>query len=104
VGESFTLPTTLQEKYLALPPALKPLNLIHLMHDDQYAVKGGLVFTKSVENVHRLAKLLEFFEDEYAKKQGKGYKKIVVKSYTSDLKPGERKTVLKEFSEGKVHM
>ena len=96
-GESFALPSTLQERYLALPPALKPLNLIHLLHDAAYSVRGGLVFTKSVENVTRLVSLLDKFEKEY--KGG-----LVVKGYTSDMRSGERKALLASFTEGKIDL
>ena len=83
---------------LILPAALKPLNLIHLVHDPQYDVRGALVFTKSVESAARLLKLLEYFEDAWVEQ------KVVVRAYTSEMKPTERQRLLAEFGEGKVHL
>jgi ATP-dependent RNA helicase DDX51/DBP6 len=83
---------------LILPPALKPLNLIHLVHSPTFAVRSALVFTKSVESAARLVKLLEFFEDAWVGE------KLVVKGYTREMKPRERKRLLQEFAEGKVNL
>jgi ATP-dependent RNA helicase DDX51/DBP6 len=99
LGESFALPSTLSEKYLALPPQLKPLNLIHLLHSPEFAVKGGLVFTKSVESVNRLVSLLSYFEEEYRPGE-----KVVVKGYTSEMRPVERKNLLSGFAKGEIHL
>lgn len=93
------MPSTLTEKYLALPPHLKPLNLIHLLHGSDFALRGALVFTKSVESVHRLVALLTSFEDEYRSKS-----KVVVKGYTSEMRPAERKSLLAGFMSGSVNL
>lgn len=82
---------------LILPPALKPLNLIHLIHHPEWKVRG-LIFVKSVESVGRLVNLLSAFEENY------GGEKVVVKGYTSEMKPSERKKLLTPFSEGIVHV
>ena len=100
MGESFALPATLQERYLVIPPALKPLNLIHLMHHADYAVRGVLVFAKSVENAGRLVRLLTYFEEAFSNTADR----IMAKGYTSDMRPGERKSLLADFLSGKVHM
>lgn len=100
IGESFALPATLTERYLALPPQLKPLNLIHLLHSEEYRVRGGLVFTKSVESVSRLVSLLMAFEEEYGEKSDA----VVVKGYTSDMKPAERQRILSAFVKGDVDL
>lgn len=92
VGSSFALPAELQERSLILPPALKPLNLIHLIHS--FNATPALVFTKSVEAATRLVRLLEFFEDAFI-----GGKRVVVKAYTRDMPPGERKRLLADFGE-----
>ncbi|KLT45931.1 DEAD-domain-containing protein [Cutaneotrichosporon oleaginosum] len=95
LGSSFALPAELSEKVLILPPALKPLNLIHLIHS--FNATPALVFTKSVEAATRLVKLLEFFEDAYI-----GEKKVTVRAYTRDMAPAERRRLLKEFADGSV--
>lgn len=82
---------------IVLDAAVKPLNLIHLVHHPDHNVKSALVFTKSVESVNRLVKLLSLFEEAYGGQ-------VVVKGYTSEMKSGERKRVLAEFAEGKVHL
>lgn len=83
-----------------VPPALKPLNLVHLCHN--MGVRGGLVFVKSVESVGRLVALLTAFEDAY--NGGEKKKKVSVKGYTSDMKPGERKAALADFTAGKIDL
>lgn len=98
VGSSFALPSELTERMLILPPALKPLNLIHLLHAPQFNATPALVFTKSVEAATRLVKLLEFFEDAFIG----GNKRVTVRGYTRDMAPAERKRLLKDFSNGKV--
>ncbi|KAL1412400.1 ATP-dependent RNA helicase dbp6 [Vanrija albida] len=98
VGSSFALPSELTERMLILPPALKPLNLIHLLHAPQFNATPALVFTKSVEAATRLVKLLEFFEDAFIG----GNKRVTVRGYTRDMAPAERKRLLKDFSDGKV--
>lgn len=95
MGSSFALPAELVERSLILPPALKPLNLIHLIHS--FSATPALVFTKSVEAATRLVKLLGFFEDAFI-----GGKRVVVRGYTRDMAPGERKRLLDDFADGKV--
>jgi ATP-dependent RNA helicase DDX51/DBP6 len=80
-----------------LDPALKPLALIHLIHHSEYLVRSGLVFTKSVESATRLVQLLNGFEEV----KGSG---VVVRSYTSEMKPAERKRLLADFAKGAVHL
>ncbi|WVR08741.1 hypothetical protein IAU60_005799 [Kwoniella sp. DSM 27419] len=103
IGEQFALPSSLTEKMLILPPQLKPLNLIHLIHHADYGVDKALVFTKSVEAADRLVRLLEYFEDAYVLGGGGG-KRVVVRGYTGELKAGERRKLLAEFGEGKVNL
>ncbi|ORY28038.1 P-loop containing nucleoside triphosphate hydrolase protein [Naematelia encephala] len=97
VGESFALPSTLTERMVILPPAVKPLNLIHLIHHEAYRVRG-LIFVKSVESVGRLVHLLEYFEEAWTGD------KVVVKGYTSEMKAGERKKLLDDFAAGRVDL
>lgn len=83
-----------------LDPALKPLALIHLIHHPEYMVRSALVFTKSVESATRLVQLLNTFEEVKGKK-GTG---VVVRSYTSEMKPSERKRLLADFQKGTIHL
>ncbi|WVQ70799.1 hypothetical protein IAR50_000321 [Cryptococcus sp. DSM 104548] len=103
IGEHFALPSSLSEKMLILPPALKPLNLIHLIHNPDFGVDKALVFAKSVESATRLVKLLEFFEDAYVLGGGGG-KRVVVKEYTGGMKTKDKKKLLAEFADGKVDL
>lgn len=80
-----------------LDPALKPMALIHLIHSPEYNVRSALVFTKSVESATRLVQLLTTYEEISGGD-------IVVKSYTSEMKPGERKRLLADFAKGSVHL
>jgi ATP-dependent RNA helicase DDX51/DBP6 len=65
-------------------------------------VRGALVFVKSVDSVGRLVSLLTAFEAAYDVAEKKS--KVVVKGYTSDMKPGERKAVLADFTAGKIDL
>ncbi|KIR56358.1 ATP-dependent RNA helicase DDX51/DBP6 [Cryptococcus gattii Ru294] len=103
VGEQFALPSSLSEKMLIVPPALKPLNLIHLVHHSEFNVDRALVFTKSVESAARLVKLLEFFEDAYVLGGGGG-KRLAVEQYSGEMKARDKKQLLAEFGEGKVNL
>lgn len=100
-GESFALPASLTERSLILPPALKPLNLIHLLHHPEWQVRRALVFTKSVESADRLVHLLTLFEEEYEKK---AKKRVVVSKYAGDLAPTRRRTLLDSFEQDQTHM
>ncbi|AFR98027.1 ATP-dependent RNA helicase DDX51/DBP6 [Cryptococcus neoformans C23] len=103
VGEQFALPSSLSEKMLILPPALKPLNLIHLIHHPEFNVDRALVFTKSVESAARLVKLLEFFEDAYVLGGGGG-KRLVIEQYSGEMRARDKKQLLAEFGEGKINL
>ncbi|ORX40806.1 P-loop containing nucleoside triphosphate hydrolase protein [Kockovaella imperatae] len=84
---TFSLPDTLSERYIVTLATLKPLVLIHLLHQ---CGSGGLVFCKSVDSVTRLVHLLT------------AYGQKSVQGYTSDMKTAERKALLADFSSGKV--
>lgn len=81
---------------IVMPPALKPLNLIHLLY--AFGVRNALVFTKSVDAAVRLETLLTFFGEAWT-----GVK-LVARSYTAEMKPGERKRVMEEFAAGKIDL
>lgn len=95
IGQAFELPSSLTERSIILPPHLKPLNLLHLLHT--VGSTPSIVFTKSVDNATRLVKLLTYFEQAYI-----GGRKLSVASFTRDMKVGERKAILADFAGGKL--
>ncbi|GAA5902975.1 uncharacterized protein JCM6883_002652 [Sporobolomyces salmoneus] len=97
----FTFPAELSEHMIISPSTHKPLYLFHLLHS--LSITSALCFTKSVESATRLAKLVEFFEDAHASSDSAA-KRVVVKAYSSELAPGERKKVLKDFKAGEIQM
>ncbi|KZT19815.1 P-loop containing nucleoside triphosphate hydrolase protein [Neolentinus lepideus HHB14362 ss-1] len=97
--DKFTMPATLREHMIVCEASKKPLMLLYLIH--QRGVTNALVFTKSAESAARLVKLVEFFEDAWAQRDGR---KMVVRAYSSDLAPGERKTILEKFKRSEVDM
>lgn len=84
------------------PSTHKPLYLFHLLHTLE--ITSALCFTKSVESATRLTKLVEFFEAAHSAQHGAEAKKVVVKAYSSELAPGERAKVLKDFKAGEIQM
>ncbi|CEQ41718.1 SPOSA6832_03466, partial [Sporobolomyces salmonicolor] len=100
----FTFPAELTEHMIISPSSHKPLYLFHLLHT--LSISSALCFTKSVEAATRLAKLVEFFEEARRAETGEGSedKRVVVKAYSSELAPNERKKVLKEFKQGEIQM
>jgi ATP-dependent RNA helicase DDX51/DBP6 len=87
---------------LILPPELKPLNLLHLLHTPSYGITSALCFTKSVDSSNRLLKLVEFFEDAYVGGGVGGGKKLVVRGYSGELGSGERSKLLNDFKKGAI--
>lgn len=83
------------------PSTHKPLYLLHLLHT--LSVDSALCFTKSVEAATRLAKLVEFFEQARSAAEPET-KVVVVKSYSSELTPGERSRILASFKKGEIQM
>lgn len=75
----------------------KPLVVIYLLH--QLGVKSGLCFTKSVESTERLQTLINAYEALQPEE-----KRIKVKEYSSELRPTERKAVLKQFKDGEIDL
>ncbi|GAA5987439.1 hypothetical protein JCM5350_002762 [Sporobolomyces pararoseus] len=100
----FTFPAELSEHMIISPSTHKPLYLFHLLHT--LSITSALCFTKSVESATRLAKLVEFFEEASQQSDDGGgeKKRVVVKAYSSELAPGERKKVLKDFKAGEIQM
>lgn len=101
-------------------PSQKPLVFFHLVLTHQ--VINALVFTKSAESTTRLVKLFEFFERARLADAPTGEKQkdstgedmdmdtqgptkpIVVRSYSSDLSAGERKSILDQFKAQEIQM
>lgn len=75
----------------------KPLILFYLVHVRQ--ADSVLVFTKSTESTMRLVKLFQLFE-EYSPNAAN--QKLFIRSYSSDLPPSERKSILEQFKEKKI--
>jgi len=86
-----------QEHILVTSSALKPLQLVNLLRTKN--ITHGLCFTKSIESASRLVKLVEFMEDTSADE-----KKIVVRSFSSDLPVQERGRLLAAFETGEVQL
>ena len=84
--------------------AIKPLMFFYLVHARN--VTNALVFTKSAESTARLVRLLEFFEAALQawQSQDRGREVVVARAYSSDLAPGERKAILEQFKNQKIHM
>jgi len=78
----------------------KPLIFFHLVH--ALGVTNALVFTKSAESTTRLVQLFDFFETE--RTQNKGHSPLSVRAYSSDLPVNERKAILENFKNQKIHM
>jgi ATP-dependent RNA helicase DDX51/DBP6 len=84
--------------------AQKPLMLFHLVHN--HGVVNALVFTKSAESTTRLVRLFEFFEAAWASysQTSETRSPIAIRSYSSDLGPGERKVILDKFKAQEIQM
>lgn len=78
----------------------KPLAFFHLVHCRQ--VNNALVFTKSAESTTRLVRLFELFES--ARTGDLEVNSLVVRAYSSDLPAHERKTILEQFKNQKIHV
>ncbi|KAI0067189.1 DEAD-domain-containing protein [Artomyces pyxidatus] len=99
--EKFSMPATLKEHMVVCDASQKPLILFHLVL--MHGVRNALVFTKSTESTQRLVRLFDFFEK--ARMAGTGAADttpVVVRAYSSDLSPSERKSILEKFKTQKV--
>jgi ATP-dependent RNA helicase DDX51/DBP6 len=84
---------------LTIPTFRKPLLLLHLLYTLQ--LSNVLCFTKSVESAGRLVLLLEAFNrHSNALKAGQ----LRIANYSSELQPSQRKTILEDFTLGKVQV
>ncbi|KAG9295452.1 hypothetical protein G9A89_013481 [Geosiphon pyriformis] len=120
--DKYTFPSSLNEYMIIITTLEKPLVLFHLLHN--HKITAALCFTKSVESAHRLAKLVQFFEALYSKKQHKKdevlleingvpstetrsnllFKPIIAAEYSSELSQKERNIVLKKFKAGEIQL
>ncbi|GBB85530.1 hypothetical protein RclHR1_12010011 [Rhizophagus clarus] len=110
----YTLPTTLKEFMIITPSSMKPLMVIHLLYN--LHVSSALCFTKSVDSAHRLAQLIQLFEDSKLKESIQKNNtvdvvtntiptgSIIVAEYSSDLTKDERKNVLNKFKRGDIRL
>ncbi|KAF9000707.1 DEAD-domain-containing protein, partial [Cyathus striatus] len=98
--EKFAVPDTLKEHLVVCEPSQKPLIFFHLVHSSQ--VKNALVFTKSAESTARLVHLFQYFER--ARTEDGKTQPLVVMSYSSDLPPSERKSILDKFKAQEIHL
>ncbi|CEG81192.1 hypothetical protein RMATCC62417_15419 [Rhizopus microsporus] len=80
-----------------IPTEKKPLLVVYLLH--RLGIKSGLCFTKSVESTERLKTLIDAYEALQPEE-----KRVRVKEYSSELRPAERRTVLRQFKEGEIDM
>jgi ATP-dependent RNA helicase DDX51/DBP6 len=115
LSESFSIPTNLTVGLLLYSPAMvflngsvkehmvvcnssqKPLILFYLAR--VRGVDNALVFTKSAESTARLVKLFELFEKNSLMT---GDQKLIIRAYSSDLPPSERKSILEQLKEKKI--
>ena len=82
-------------------PSQKPLILFHLFR--AHNMKNAIVFTKSAESTTRLVQLFEFFES-YRTTVGGSDTPVILRAYSSDLSPNDRKMILEKFRNQEVHM
>ncbi len=74
--------------------------LIHV-----HSVSNALVFTKSAESTTRLVRLFEYFEQSWSAGAASGRNPTVIAhAYSSDLPPGERKSIFEKFKSREIHM
>ncbi|KAI8354136.1 P-loop containing nucleoside triphosphate hydrolase protein [Choanephora cucurbitarum] len=97
VKQEYTTPEGLKEYMTICPTEKKPLMVIYLLHE--LGLKSGLCFTKSVESTQRLFMLIEAYEAMQPEE-----KRIRVKEYSSELRPVQRKQLLKQFKEGQIDL
>lgn len=97
VSENFSMPTNLAEHMIVCDSSQKPLILFYLAHIRR--VNSALVFTKSAESTARLVRLFELFEEISPMP---GDQKLIIRAYSSDLPPSERRSILEQFKDKKI--
>ncbi|SPO22802.1 related to DBP6 - ATP-dependent RNA helicase [Ustilago trichophora] len=109
--ERFSLPHSLREHMLVTTSADKPFHLLYLLHrpddiENNSRIHKALCFTKSVDSAARLVKLIEIFE-QVRSETGllpRGGRPLVVKNYSSELKPSDRQRILTQFGQGEIDL
>ncbi|EST10148.1 Helicase, C-terminal [Kalmanozyma brasiliensis GHG001] len=108
--ERFSLPHSLREHMLVTTSADKPFHLLYLLHRPDIEtnvsrIRKALCFTKSVDSAARLVKLVEIFEEVRSENGliARGSRPLVVKNYSSELKPSDRQRILTAFSQGEIN-
>lgn len=110
--EQFSLPHSLHEHMLVTTSADKPFHLLYLLHrpddvnNELGRIRKALCFTKSVDSAARLVKLLEIFEEVRVENSliARGSRALVVKNYSSELKPSDRQRILSAFEKGEIDL
>lgn len=89
-GGKYTFPVGLTHHYVPCSLRAKPLVVLHLILDMNFS--RVLCFTNSRENSHRLFLLAQAFGG------------VTVAEFSSRLGPSQRRTVLKQFEQGKIQL
>lgn len=93
--------------------SMKPFMVLHLIYN--LHISSALCFTKSVDSAHRLARLIQLFEDLSLKESMQEIstintannnvsRSIIAVEYSSDLSKDERKNILNKFKRGDIHL
>src|ERR1043166_3870465 len=94
--------------------SMKPLMVLHLLHN--LHISSALCFTKSVDSAHRLARLIQLFEDSNVMQENSTMDTVIndnisisigsifVAEYSSDLSKDERKNILNKFKRGDIRL
>lgn len=67
-------------------------------------VTNALVFTKSAESTTRLVRLFELMQSDEGREGNAPLPPLVMKAYSSDLSPGDRRAILEDFKAQKIQM
>ncbi|RKP27985.1 P-loop containing nucleoside triphosphate hydrolase protein [Syncephalis pseudoplumigaleata] len=102
-AERYMTPTTLKEHYLVCRSTEKPLMVIHFVR--AFALTGTLCFTKSIDAAHRLARLLELYQQHATSEAADTETSVrLAAEYSSDLSASERASVMRQFRQGKIRI
>ncbi|KAI8980534.1 P-loop containing nucleoside triphosphate hydrolase protein [Pilobolus umbonatus] len=95
--KEYTTPEGLKEHLITCSTEDKPLTFIYLLHN--IGLTSGLCFTKSIESTQKLRLLLDAYESTQPEE-----KRMVVREYSSDIRPKERKLLIKKFKAGEINV
>lgn len=85
---------------LVVSSDVKPLHLLHLLHDQKFGITSALCFTKSVDSTERLLRLIDYFDAAYTASA----RKLVVRSYSGELETPTRRKLLADFAKGSINL